>query len=559
MLRISKGIRDALGIKALVGRDGIDCKWTCEDRFGYKTWKIDLAQEYCLYFKDGWDKMACVKPKVQFDWDSNAQGEGKLYSDSGGDLRTLPDVMDLDWFASEAYPRTLKSALFVWSCAFLTVMLRWLGTAWGWNWVNTPVVLVVATGVASMYALHAVFSAMRWCVVPWLQKVKALSSMCTEFLVFQLCSTGLTKQGEEQETVFVQEMFSYEFRTCWSKLSQMVFEVWGFPVCKCTCRKSVANLALASGLRYTGSLSISYTQQRIYEIIEFKEGYNVKTSKGMEPLPFGWELQALKEFLKLARRHESRFFFIMMCKHALKMNLQISYIVIFRMKQKVERCFVDMEKALALGHTSASDFALKASLDDASSHDSSDDTNKTGNAEFMFERKVRPDSGTDIKTEVWFYMLDMFTDWLQILKLGGVTLSLFVWVLTVQLVCGNISVLTREVECGLAGSAGRAVGAWLQPKHIAQQVPQAAFDPSRLRMQLQVGLQMTKRNRSGQPRGFELLSAFTSSVYHSQELPFSIINRNQSQMMMMMMIHSGLQLISATSACCTKVGLAWVR
>jgi len=198
MLRISKGIRDALGIKALVGRDGIDCKWTCEDRFGYKTWKIDLAQEYCLYFKDGWDKMACVKPKVQFDWDSNAQGEGKLYSDSGGDLRTLPYVMDLDWFASEAYPRTLKSALLVWSCAFLTVMLRWLGTAWGWNWVNTPVVLVVATGVASMYALHAVFSAMRWCVVPWLQKVKLLTCMSSMrtvsflcFFGFQLCSTVL--------------------------------------------------------------------------------------------------------------------------------------------------------------------------------------------------------------------------------------------------------------------------------------------------------------------------------------------------------------------------------
>jgi len=115
---------------------------------------------------------------------------------------------------------------------------------------------------------------------------------------------------------------------------------------------------------------------------------------------------------------------------------------------------------------------------------------------------------------------------------------------------------TKASRPGRSRSARRAVGAWLQPKHVAQHVPQAAFDPSRLRMQLQVGLQMTKRTRSGQPRGFDLMSAFTSSVYHSRELPFSIINRNQSQTMM---IHSGHQLIYAISACCTMVGLAWVR
>jgi len=37
------------------------------------------------------------------------------------------------------------------------VMLRWCGTALGWKWVNSRVVLVVATGVASTYALYAVF------------------------------------------------------------------------------------------------------------------------------------------------------------------------------------------------------------------------------------------------------------------------------------------------------------------------------------------------------------------------------------------------------------------
>jgi len=122
---------------------------------------------------------------------------------------------------------------------------------------------------------------------------------------------------------------------------------------------------------------------------------------------------------------------------------------------KVERCFLQMENTLAFGHTSASDFALKASSDDASSDDSSsDDTNKTVDAECMFERKVRPYSKTAIKTEVWFFRLDMFTDLLQIHNLywnrchafGGVMLSLFIWVLTVQLVRGDICTLTREVE-----------------------------------------------------------------------------------------------------------------
>jgi len=133
----------------------------------------------------------------------------------------------------------------------------------------------------------------------------------------------------------VPELFFYDFSTCCSKLRESVFEVWGFPAYRCTYRESVANLALASGLRYTGSMSLSYPQQRIHEIIELKEGYNVKTGKGdLEPLSFGWELRALKEFLKLARRHESQIFFIMVCKLALQMNLQIPYIIIFHIKHK---------------------------------------------------------------------------------------------------------------------------------------------------------------------------------------------------------------------------------
>jgi len=445
MLRINKRARDALGIRSLVGRDGIDCKWTCEERFGFKTWTMDLTLEYCLYVKDGWDKMACVKPKAQFEWDSRPEGQAKKDSDAGSVAETLPYVMDLDWFAPEAYLWTLKSTLLVWGCTLLTVMLRLLGTAFGWNWVNKPVVLMVATGVAGAIAMYADFKAMKWCIVPWLQKVKQLKLLCPLpfgcFLVVQLCSTFLqiftiqsnawfmvtivqnndemldlwaylwkysmfgflpdktwrhvftpkmlgifiwclstlqlilplmksvpwpgseksqrrnglrfptrragdarmtdcgsefiVKQGEvgqEEEIPFRPESFYYDFDTCWSKLVRTVFEVWGFPVYKCTYRESVANLALACGLRYTGSMSLSYPQQRIYEIIDLKEGYNVKTKQGLEPLPQGWQLRALKEFQKLARWQESHAFFIMVCKLGLQMNLQISYIIIFRIK-----------------------------------------------------------------------------------------------------------------------------------------------------------------------------------------------------------------------------------
>jgi len=446
MLRINKKVRDALDIEALVGRDGIDCKWTCETRTGNQVWTMDLNLEYCLYVKDGWDKMACVKPKAQFDWDSFTHGQAKMDSDAGSAPGTLPYVMDLEWFASEAYQWTLMSALLVWSSAFLTVMLRWFGTDLGWTWVNTPWVLAVATGMTSMIALYADLKAMKWCIVPWLQKVKQLKFICTLpfpfFLVYQLFSTVLqiftiqsnawfmvtavqnndemlelwtflwkysmfgflpkrtwsnvftpkvlgifiwclstlqlilplmksvpwpgsqkssrknglrfpTRRagdaraaeseesedvifvkhggvGQDEETPFVPESFYYDFDTCWSKLVGNVFEVWGFPAYKCTYRESVAHLALASGLRYTGAMSLSYPKQRIYEIIQLKEGYSIKTPKGLEPLPQGWQLRALKEFQKLAWWQESRAFFIMVCKLAFQMNLQISYIIIFR-------------------------------------------------------------------------------------------------------------------------------------------------------------------------------------------------------------------------------------
>jgi len=146
----------------------------------------------------------------------------------------------------------------------------------------------------------------------------------------------LIKQGEEnEEKPFNLIKTENDFSTPWAKLVLCLLEVWGFKAITCTYRESVAKLALASGLRYTGSMSISYPTQRVEEIVEFKEGYPVKTEEGLlEPMPQGWEMRSLKEFQKLARAHSIRVVFIMFCKLALQMNLQISFIIILRIQQK---------------------------------------------------------------------------------------------------------------------------------------------------------------------------------------------------------------------------------
>jgi len=81
---------------------------------------------------------------------------------------------------------------------------------------------------------------------------------------------------------------------------------------------------------------------------------------------------------------------------------------------------------------------------------------------------------------------------------------------------------------GRTRSARRAVGAWLQASHQTPIAPQKAWDPSRLRMQLQVGLQvLAQRNKSGQPRGFKQLSTkCISLVDHSRGIPVSNMNKS---------------------------------
>jgi len=160
--------------------------------------------------------------------------------------------------------------------------------------------------------------------------------------------TELLEKGTGNARAFKPETYYVDFSTCWSKLVKGGLELWGFHASKCTYRESVANLALASGLCYTGSVALSYPTQRIHEIIEFKEGFNLFTKSGLEPSPLGWELRSLTEFQKLARCCGSRVFFIMFCKLALQMNLQITFIIILRFQQQRRVFQADIKSSTAM-------------------------------------------------------------------------------------------------------------------------------------------------------------------------------------------------------------------
>jgi len=378
-------------------------------------------------------------------------------------------VMDLDWFTHEAYWWMCTSAAVVWTIACLTMLLRvWV--------INNVWLLAFAIGIAGVYALCADVSAMKWCVVPWLQNVRKLDIMRRNapfgvFLMFYLFSTFLqvvtiqsnawfmvtaiqtnkevlgywvyiwsnsvfgslpkstwdtwftpksaaivlwvlstgqlilplltavpmpgtansvlfptrkppvvptalpTPQSSQgckrlqpinyqrplrdvslesaqlleaqllEEEDCVPEKYNHDFVT---------FGAWLLQTCtfrqskRCTYRESVGKLALASGLRYTSSMSISYPKHWIDTIIRNKEGYKKK----LEPSNQGWELRALKEFEKLASVQVNRIGFIMLLKLALQMNLQITLNIIHNIQLGSRHVFDRIFKGDIAGHIS---------------------------------------------------------------------------------------------------------------------------------------------------------------------------------------------------------------
>jgi len=134
---------------------------------------------------------------------------------------------------------------------------------------------------------------------------------------------------------FVPETYILEFETWRGKIVNTFFEVWGFSVHKGTFRESIANLALASGLRFTGSMSLSYSKRRILDIINNKEGFTQETVDGCLGHSIdGWEMRALQELQYFGMCHYRRIIFIMLFKLSLQVNVQISCFVITRINLK---------------------------------------------------------------------------------------------------------------------------------------------------------------------------------------------------------------------------------
>jgi len=219
-----------------------------------------------------------------------------------------------------------------------------------WNQLITPRwVAILLWFISTLQIIWPLSVSVPW---PGSRRASAFPTRNAEYNMSVCPERGeILFHGQQQPEVFRPELYYHDFPTFWSKLVKGFLEVWGFQADSRTYRESVAHLALASGLRYTGSVSLSYPRQRIREIIKFKQGYFVKRSSCLEPLPHGWELRALKEFQKLARCHGSRVFVIMVCKLALQMNLQITFFIIARMENSdtvASTLFVEMISLVSL-------------------------------------------------------------------------------------------------------------------------------------------------------------------------------------------------------------------
>jgi len=455
LLRIHKGVRDDLNIKVLIEPDGFISEWEQWEDEKTKLKKVkktkhffmDVTKTYVLYTRImGPERaMACVKPKDQFDRECKytgvKQGVQELCQEGQSpEEDQISHVLELDWFAGHAYPYVLKCAWVVWGAAIATVCIRFIGKLAGHTF-DHPALLIVMASVAMGCAMYLDFRAMRWCIVPWLQRVQPtimtrpvqfhtflifrLSSTCLQVLTIQmsawfmvtavedssknmdfwvylwdnsgfghmdennwrimtpahlatiflflsfgqllqpliagvpLCtfssrgdkglfparsrsSLKLEEQNdkEAQEAILkekcpkqVKQGFFLDFDTLWSTLWRCLGAK------KCTYRESVAMLAQASGLRYVGSPTISYPRKLIEDIIGFQRGYKIRIDDGYEAMTQGWEMRALKEFVKLGRTHVLRLFFIMFLKLALQMNLQISLFIMDRMRTEQEIFF----------------------------------------------------------------------------------------------------------------------------------------------------------------------------------------------------------------------------
>jgi len=99
-----------------------------------------------------------------------------------------------------------------------------------------------------------------------------------------------------------------------------------------TLREGVNLMALAAGMRYTGSKSLSYPAAMIERIRDGQLGFTTQVIQNgetrWEPAKHGWEYRCVKELEKLHSIQVKRVWFILLFKYALQMNVQVTLFII---------------------------------------------------------------------------------------------------------------------------------------------------------------------------------------------------------------------------------------
>merc|ERR1712129_570491 len=96
--------------------------------------------------------------------------------------------------------------------------------------------------------------------------------------------------------------------------------------------EGVTLMALASGMRYTGAVSLSYPLAMIKRIKHQRIGFRIMTenedSQVWEQTQHGWEFRCVKELQKLYSVQVKRLWFILVFKYSLQMNVQVTLFIL---------------------------------------------------------------------------------------------------------------------------------------------------------------------------------------------------------------------------------------
>jgi hypothetical protein len=96
--------------------------------------------------------------------------------------------------------------------------------------------------------------------------------------------------------------------------------------------EGVTLMALASGMRYTGAVSLSYPVAMIKRIKHGQIGFRIKTgpegSEVWDQTQHGWQFRCVKELEKLYAVQVKRLWFILVVKYGGQMNVQVTLFII---------------------------------------------------------------------------------------------------------------------------------------------------------------------------------------------------------------------------------------